>query len=277
MTEVCVVTVAHGRHSHLQHQLRLLDLSDPETAHVIVAIEDRRIHEIAASHRGRREVDVLPLDSHDLGLPLARARNIGVRHAISRGADLVVLLDVDCVLGPDTLRRYVAAAGACGPALLCGPVTYLPQGTTPPSALSGLSGWRDPHTVRPDPPDNELWSRGKHELFWSLSAALTPKTWSHVGGFHEGYVGYGGEDTDFAFTARAQGVDLVWVGGADAYHQHHAVSSPPVEHLEAIVRNATLFYHRWGVWPMRGWLTAFAERGLVQFDGNRLDRIADVD
>ncbi len=109
--------------------------------------------------------------------------------------------------------------------------------------------------------------QGNHNLFWSLSAALTPATWSQVGGFCEEYVGYGGEDTDFAWLARSRGVELAWVGGADAYHQHHPVSSPPVEHVEAIVRNAHLFHKRWNEWPMRGWLEAFAERGLVTFDG----------
>ncbi|MET0931866.1 MAG: hypothetical protein ABWX74_20295, partial [Aeromicrobium sp.] len=47
-------------------------------------------------------------------------------------------------------------------------------------------------------------------------------------------------------------------------HQHHPVSSPPLEHVEDIVRNATVFHDRWGAWPMGGWLDAFEERGLVR-------------
>lgn len=35
------------------------------------------------------------------------------------------------------------------------------------------------------------------------------------------------------------------------------------------VRNAHLFHQRWNAWPMHGWLDAFAERGLLTFDGSR--------
>jgi hypothetical protein len=41
------------------------------------------------------------------------------------------------------------------------------------------------------------------------------------------------------------------------------VSDPPVEHLADIVRNANRFRERWGWFPMRGWLDAFAARGLA--------------
>jgi GT2 family glycosyltransferase len=107
---------------------------------------------------------------------------------------------------------------------------------------------------------------GEHRLFWSLSFALTARTWHETGGFCEDYTGYGGEDTDFALTAAARGVGLWWVGGAPAYHQHHPVSRPPVEHLDDILRNGALFRKRWGTWPMEGWLRGFAERGLVVHD-----------
>lgn len=270
MSEVCIVTVAHGRHTHLGNQLRLLALSDPASTHVVVAIDDDFIENVVEGHRGPRTVDVVSIDSHVDGLPLAKARNIGVRHALAGGADVVVLLDVDCVLATGTLDRYVAAAASSPDALLCGPVTYLPEGSRVPDQPALLEGFRSPHVARPDPERGQIWKGGNHDLFWSLSAALTPSTWVRIGGFCEDYVGYGGEDTDFSWMARSRGIDLAWVGGADAYHQHHPISAPPVEHLDAIVRNAHLFHQRWGQWPMRGWLQAFNERGLVNFDGVRL-------
>ena len=75
--------------------------------------------------------------------------------------------------------------------------------------------------------------------------------------------GYGAEDTDFGRKAEMLGIDLAWVGGARAYHQHHPVSDPPVEHLEDILRNGALYARRWGTWPMGGWLNAFEQRGLI--------------
>ncbi len=62
------------------------------------------------------------------------------------------------------------------------------------------------------------------------------------------------------------GGSLWWVGGADAYHQHHGSENPPVRHAESIARNANVFHAKWGWYPMRGWLDALAERGLVEHD-----------
>jgi hypothetical protein len=76
-------------------------------------------------------------------------------------------------------------------------------------------------------------------------------------GFCTQYRGYGAEDTGFAQTASAAGIPTRSVGDAHAFHQHHPVSDPPVEHLHDIVRNAQVFHHRWGWWPMTGWLNAF--------------------
>ena len=105
-----------------------------------------------------------------------------------------------------------------------------------------------------------------YDLFWSLSFAISASAWVQVGGFCEDYTGYGGEDTDFGQCAKAAGLAMHWVGGATAYHQHHPVSDPPIEHLDDILRNARTFATRWGRWPMRGWLEAFERQGLVIFD-----------
>jgi GT2 family glycosyltransferase len=88
-------------------------------------------------------------------------------------------------------------------------------------------------------------------------------TWTRIGGFCEEYVGYGGEDTDFARLAVARGLRLGWTGTARAYHQHHPTSEPPIQHVDSILRNAVVFHRRWRTWPMRGWLDEFERLGLV--------------
>ena len=199
------------------------------------------------------------------GLRLAAGRDRGAERALAADASLLVFLDADCLPGPDLLTRYRTAADEHPGALLCGPVTYLPAAVSPtdPAALPGLTA---PHAARPSPPDGEvvLAGPGEHRLFWSLSFAVTAQTWRTVGGFHEAFEGYGGEDTDFAYAARAAGVPLVWVGGAHAYHQHHPTSAPPWQHLDDILRNGRLFADRWGSWPMQGWLDAFAAAGAIE-------------
>lgn len=215
-----------------------------------------------------------PLPGRETGapVPLAAARNAAARRGIDLGADLLVFLDADCVPTPGLVPRYAAAAALRPDALLAGPVTYL----SPEETARGLPGMLEnlhPHAARPDPQPGELLTipareehREDYHLFWSLSFAVAPRTFQRIGGFCEEYTGYGGEDTDFAYRALAAGTDLVWVGGAHAAHQHHPVSSPPVEHLEDILRNARIFHRRWGSWPMLGWLEAFQDLGLVHRD-----------
>ncbi|SIR89981.1 glycosyltransferase family 2 protein [Williamsia sterculiae] len=263
VTRTAVITVVSGRHRHLTAQLSGLQASTtPVDTHVVVAMDDPHIRPLVASADPRAMV--IEVSRVRGGLPLASARNRGAEAALAAHADLLVFLDVDCIPDPAMIGRYrEAARRTTGPVLLCGPVTYLPPRDSDWTAAE-LRAHRQPHSARPDPPDGVLEVGADPDLFWSLSFAVTGETWSRVGGFHEDYRGYGGEDTDFASTAAALDIPVVWVGGADAYHQHHPVSAPPVEHLDDIVRNAEVFHRRWDRWPMTGWLEAFETAGLIR-------------
>jgi len=271
---LAVVTVVSGRHEHLREQIRGLARSTrPPDHHVVIAMGDPRISDIVAdvvadtgtdTGTGTGTATVRYIDTVDGRLPLAHARNLGAQVAVDQGADILVFLDVDCIPGPHMLSIYERACedSSNSTALLCGPVTYLPPH---PGRWSEeeLIAHTNPHGARPSPAVGAVESGTNYDLFWSLSFAVTARTWAQLGGFFEGYTGYGGEDTDLGATARASGIGLRWVGGAHAYHQHHAVSSPPVEHVDDIVRNARLFHTRWSRWPMEGWLAEFERRGLV--------------
>lgn len=265
---VGVVTIAHGRHDHLALQCAGLDRSSvlPDV-HVVVAMDDPGLGAQLPKARFERHVAHVPRRSGKL--PLASARNAGAREAVARGAQSLVFLDVDCVPSRDLVGAYAAAGRATATAddVLCGPVTYLPPPPPEGYRLDDLDQVDDPHPARPAPPPGSIRRtrhRDGYDLFWSLSFALSASTWHRLAGFDERYVGYGGEDTDFARRVEAAGVALAWIGSARAHHQHHPVSSPPVEHVDDIVRNAALFHASWGWWPMRGWLDAFEELGLVE-------------
>lgn len=260
---VGVVTIAHGRHDHLRGQLRSLAAGSlAPDVHVVVAMDDPEVERVVGS-----AAEVVPVDRHPHGLPLARARNLGVRRLLEHGCGVLVLLDVDCIAGPALLQGYADAVAVDGATVWSGPVTYLDPPQPGGYDLARLPDVDAPHPARPAPAPGELQRGGDPDLFWSLSFAMAAPAWEQVGGFHEGYVGYGGEDTDFGRLVGLAGLDLGWVGSARAYHQHHPVSSPPVEHLDDLLRNGRLFAERWGSWPMRGWFTALAERGLVERDG----------
>jgi GT2 family glycosyltransferase len=263
-----VITAVHGRGTHLRRQLRGLSRSTcrPDI-HVIVAMSDPAAARIAI--RNGERVHVVSLDATEGRLPVAAARNVGARTAIDYGAELLIFLDVDCIPGMEMIEHYHCAAvdSAHVDALLCGPVTYLDP--PPPSGgydLDALQTMVDPHPGRPVPDDGQILNSTDYALFWSLSFAVRTPTWNRIGGFCTDYIGYGGEDTDFGQLARQTKVPMRWVGGAHAFHQYHPVSNPPVEHLDDILRNSSIFHQRWGWWPMRDWLDEFVQRGLVRWD-----------
>ncbi|WP_390893485.1 glycosyltransferase family 2 protein [Mycobacterium deserti] len=259
-----VITVVHRRHDHLALQEAGLVRSEIRAdIRCVVAMSDPQIKALAPA-----AARVVECDSATGDLPLARARNLGARCALDLGAELLVFLDVDCIPGAEMIGRYVDAYRRVdGDALLAGPVTYLPPSPNR-YRLESLESMTNPHPARPAPASGVLLTEPNHDLFWSLSFAVSATAWRRIGGFDEVYVGYGAEDTDFAANAAALNIPLIWVGGADAYHQYHPVSSPPIEHLEAIVANARTFHNRWGRWPMPGWLDAFEQNGALARRGD---------
>ncbi|MFG2749519.1 glycosyltransferase family 2 protein [Streptomyces xanthophaeus] len=257
-----VITLAAGRHGHLLLQQDGLARSTrAPDLYVIASMADPAIQDLTARRNPAADVVTVPLK--DGRLPLAAARNAGAARALAADAELLVFLDVDCIPGPALLDGYARAAQ--DGALLCGTVAYLPPPAGQGYRLDDLAGMAPPHPARPAPEDGQVVRRGDPRLFWSLSFALTARTWKHIGGFCEDYTGYGAEDTDFAVTAARQGVDLWWVGGAPAYHQHHPTQDPPVQHIDDILRNGALYKDRWGNWPMEGWLRDFEARGLARY------------
>ncbi len=263
--DVAVVTTVNGRHEHLANQRRGLDAGtrSPDL-HVVVAMGDPDVRNLLRDERACEVVDIEVAGA----LPLAAARNAGARTALAAGARTLVFLDVDCIPSATLVERYASLSVAPGHAagILCGGVGYLPPPTSGRYELSRLPDLAPPHPARPALGDEDVRRTDAYHLFWSLSFAMSAATWGAVGGFCEDYAGYGGEDTDFGQCAKAAGVDMFWVGGATAYHQHHPVSDPPFEHLDEILENGRVFAARWGWWPMTGWLDAFQQAGLIELD-----------
>lgn len=259
-----VVTLVHGRGAHLANLIRGLESSGrvPEGLWIVHMNEAP----------GQLASDVFPIHTQRIddpaGLRLAKARNaIAV---IDPSADWV-FLDVDCIPAQDLLQHYEQGLAAQPEALHMGQVRYLPEG-------ANAAGWTE----------TGLYARGvehplaqfrsgpgralPHHLFWSLNFACRGDTFARIGGFDPDYQGYGGEDTDFAFRARREGVALI-DSPAMAFHQYHPTYDPPLNHFADIVANARRFHSRWGVWPMEGWLRGFCDLGLLDWSDERVEII----
>ena len=256
-----MITIASGRHGHLAAQAEALARSSvAPDQYVVVAIDDDEIPAVVPG------ADVVHVGRIDGRLPLAAARNAGADRAMAAGAELLVLLDVDCIPAPELVERYATVARGRG-GVLCGPVGYLPPAAVDGYPAEALRRLAVPHPARPVPAEDEVLPADDPDLFWSLSFAAPVAAWRAVGGFCEEFSGYGGEDTDFGHALAKAGIPLWWVGGAWAFHQHHGGGDgPPVQHLDDVLRNAAVFHRRWGWWPMRGWLDGFERLGLATCD-----------
>lgn len=259
-----VITLVHGRSTHLANLIRGLEASSlvPEGLWIV------HMNEAPGDFASRVfPITTLRVDGIN-GLPLARARN----RVVEIDPDAAwVFLDVDCIPAHDLLAHYRDGLHAQPDALHMGQVRYLHEGTNCPGwneARLYAQGVEHPLAKYRDGPGTDV----PYPLFWSLNFACNGGTFARVGGFDEDYQGYGGEDTDFAFSARHAEVSLL-DNAATAFHQYHPTYDPPLNHFTDIVANARRFHSRWGVWPMEGWLGAFRELGFVQWTPERLDII----
>ncbi|KQQ26109.1 sugar transferase [Methylobacterium sp. Leaf125] len=196
-------------------------------------------------------------------LPLAAARN---RAAEAAAGELLIFLDVDCIPSPTVVEAYRRAAGETD-GLFLGEVLYLPEGLSPEAATdeAALARLGRTHPARPSVPPEGLHREADPGQLWGLSFALPARSWRAVGGMDEAYRGYGGEETDLAARLAASGLPTYWVGGARAYHQHHPVHVPPLQHFDSILANAARFRHTHGRWCMTYWLDQFRAAGLIDW------------
>lgn len=259
---VSVLTIVRNRSAHLAQLIEGLRRSDRRPDELIVV--DMSDEPVTVGPTG---FPVLIERFETDGLPLAAARN---RAASLAKHDMLVFLDVDCIPLGDCVG-LLAETLTEHDGLLCADIRYLgPDDARGSWEETDLLKHGRPHPVRAFP------ARGVREetnagLFWSLAFALRRSTFAALGGFDEGFTGYGAEDTDFGFRAAAAGLKLLFVGQAIACHQYHDSYEPPVQHVADIVRNARVFQARWDRWPMEGWLADFERLGLVRWEENALD------
>lgn len=264
---IAVVIIAAGRKEHLARVQRGLRRQTRRPDEVVVVDMDPPGGMRALGEDAGRIAALPP--RMDGALHLAAARNLGA--AVTAPADLV-FLDVDCIPRADLVATYAEVLHRHPCAVACAPVRYLRKhrldqdGGDQLEDDAELERLSDVHPARPVVPRGSVRLAGDHDLFWSLSFATTRATWELIGGFDERYVGYGGEDTDFAFRARSLGIGMAWCGDGDAYHQWHPPARDDPRRVSEIVANALTFRERWGRWPMRGWLDQMHTEGRVHFD-----------
>ena len=257
---VSVLTIVRGRSSHLANLIAGLNRQTRAPDELVIAWMQDAPSPLPETRFPVRSV-LVPGDP----MPLAAARN---RAAEAARGEQLILLDVDCIPAAGLVERYAATTEAAGVRL--GDVLYLPPGGVERIDDAALDRVGVRHPAKPELAQDEIRATPSHGELWGLSFALSAANWRRAGGMDERYIGYGGEETDFAARLERAGVTMAWVGGARAYHQHHPIHIPPLQHFDAILRNARLFHATWGRWCMDYWLGQFAERGLIAIDDRTL-------
>lgn len=225
MTPWCsvIVCTSPGREHNLQGCLSLLAQQRTDFPFEVIVSDDGSEGAEAVCAR----VQNLPL--RYIGRAndrcISRSRNLGARAAWGQ---MLVFLDSDVLLCPEGLAAYAAVLPQGG--IWYGYFGSHQRHWQAPSCL--LPGariqWADPRFVdaqgRLYPQPQVLTS--PHENAWSGNFALWRRDYYALQGFDEDFVGWGGEDLDFAWRARQQGYALHFTLEAWGEHQPHPLQEP---------------------------------------------------
>jgi GT2 family glycosyltransferase len=170
----------------------------------------------------RREFPGVALIENDTNRGVAGGRNVGLREAMARGSDYVLLLDNDTRVDPAVLTELVAAGEADPSAGILGAKIYHDgEG----KLLWGIGGGMDLKRCHFDIRGFGEEDRGQYdqiaEVPYVMGCAQMVKrrVIETVGYMDEGFVTYFAEDTDLCLRAKAAGLRSIVVPTALVWHK----------------------------------------------------------
>jgi GT2 family glycosyltransferase len=197
-----------------------------------------------------RFADRVTLIRNERNLGAPRARNQGIRRALTGGVDFVFTLDNDLTMAPDAIAVLVDVLRRNPGAAMAGALIL--DHARPDVILSAghRINWTQ-NLVRSLGANQRFRGqfRGAWEVDYAGSGALLTRAeyLRRYGAFDERYLGYGYEDTDFGLQAVARGWKVLCCADARVWHRPHSGIgrySYRKKYLEA--RNAVVFMKRHG-------------------------------
>ncbi len=256
IAECSVITIHYGRQEHLNNLIRGVERNSIHPKELIIINMDAKLN---LDYNGPLTINLNNIISDIANLlPIANARNLGAELAETNH---LLFLDVDCIPEHNYIKNLNNQLDTYKGLIMATP-RYLNEQVTQVETIDLLKK----STLHPRRPFHaKITNTDHYELFWSLCFAMTKQDFKALQGFDEEYKGYGAEDTDFAFKAKAAGMKF-FLSPAIAFHQQHSFVRPPLDKIEGIVNNANYFNKKWNIWPMEKALKAFDEAGFVALD-----------
>ncbi len=165
--------------------------------------------------------DAIHLIQNDKNYGFAGGCNIGIRHALSRGADYVLLLNNDAVVDPAFLRELVSACEELSDAAaVCPKIYHYDRPDVLQSTGGRVSPWRG--TAR-QVGRHEV-DRGQYDLVAERDYAdgacmlIGREALERIGLLDEDYFAYW-EETDWCTRAREMGFKCYYVPSARIWHR----------------------------------------------------------
>jgi GT2 family glycosyltransferase len=184
-------------------------------------------------------VTLLPLSAN---LGFAKAANIGIAHALGRGAGGVLLLNNDTTVAPDTLRRLAETLAVSAQAGVLSAKIFL---TDQPGRLWSVGGvYRDGNAI--DLGSGEVdagqYDHARLDFVYGCAMLLSAPMLYAIGGFDERFFMYY-EDVDLCLRARAAGYEVALAPDAHVLHLgSRSTSARPALKLYYEARSRLLFY-----------------------------------
>lgn len=260
-----VLTLNKNRTNHLSALIKGLDRSTKFPKELIIVEMSENPKKFSSPN-----FDIKTIHLKSDKLLLSKARNLAAHAATT---EKLLFLDVDCIPAHDFTLRMSEALDKYDDLVTC-EVYYLPPGcikynktTIPPEDYLIKNGKPIKYRVF----ENGIVKPGTYDLFWSLAFAVNKKVFEKIGGFCEEFIGYGAEDTEFAYRAQQKNIKHMMAGTTKVFHQYHPVHTHPYSHFEDIIGNARTYYKLHGYWPMSGWLKKFQKYGFIEWSETNIN------
>jgi len=192
----------------------------------------------------RERFPAITLITQASNLGYAKAANIGIAHALTGGAEGVLLLNNDTTVAPDTLVRLAEQLARSDRIGALSAKIFL---TEQPGRLWSVGGvYRDHNVI--DLGSGELdqgqYDHAQLDVVYGCAMLLSARMLYVVGGFDERFFMYY-EDVDLCLRARAAGYDVALAPDAHVWHLgSRSTSAKPSLKLYYEGRSRQLFYSK---------------------------------